>query len=166
MFGYFVSQWLQFGDYEGSWINNPWLWVSIWIGVTILAVIIELVTDDLTSIWFAIGAFVSLIISIFTNNYIVQIAVFILLSVLLMLFIKPLLANRYGKRDTIPTNADRVIGKVGKCTQHIDRENYGEVKVDGKIWTAAAYEDETIEVDDEVEILGIDGVKLIVRRSK
>ena len=157
---------VNFSNYEGSLINNPWLWVSIWIGITVLAVIVELITDDLTSIWFAVGAFVSLIISIFSNNYIVQIAVFILLSVLLMLFIKPLLAHKYGKRDKIPTNADRVIGKTARCIQHIDRENHGEVKIDGKVWTAAAFEDESIEVDDEVEILGIDGVKLIVRRIK
>jgi len=58
------------------------------------------------------------------------------------------------------TNLDRVIGTEGVVTEKITKHNPGEVKVDGKRWTAVA--DKTIQEGKIVQIIKIEGVKLIV----
>ena len=45
-------------------------------------------------------------------------------------------------------------------TKEISKNNPGEVKVDGKYWTAMS--DKKIKVDSTVKVLEIDGVKLKV----
>ena len=51
---------------------------------------------------------------------------------------------------------------TGIVTEKIDGE-YGEVKVDGKKWTA--YSDEKIDVHEKVKVLQINGVKLKVKKE-
>ena len=59
------------------------------------------------------------------------------------------------------TNLDRVVGMNGIVTQDIDKLKPGEVKVDGKMWTAIS--DKEIKKGKVVEILKIEGVKLKVK---
>ena len=62
------------------------------------------------------------------------------------------------------TNLDRVIGKVGIVTEEIDKLEPGEVKVDGKKWSAIS--NKKISEGSKVEILSIDGVKLNVKEME
>lgn len=66
------------------------------------------------------------------------------------------------KNKNVETNLDRVVGMTGIVTEKIDGE-YGEVKVDGKKWTA--YSDEQIDVHEKVKVLQINGVKLKVKKE-
>ena len=66
------------------------------------------------------------------------------------------------KNKNVETNLDRVVGMTGIVTEKIDDE-YGEVKVDGKKWTA--YSDEKIDVHEKVKVLQINGVKLKVKKE-
>lgn len=137
--------------------------IYIWFAVIIIAAVIEASTMDLSSIWFSAGGLVSLIIAIFLPDLIwLQIVVFIVVSSLLLLEIRPLFKNTLMKND-IKTNADKLIGKIAICTKSFKVGERGEVKIDGKIWTAISNED--IRLDDKVEVLAIDGVKLVVRKS-
>jgi membrane protein implicated in regulation of membrane protease activity len=136
--------------------------ILIWFAVIILAGIIEASTMDLSSIWFSAGAFVSLILSIFLPEYyVLQIVVFLIVSVLLLLGLRPVFKN-YIRKNEIKTNADKLIGKVATCTKAIPEGERGEVKIDGKIWTAIA--NESIDINAKVEVLAIDGVKLVVKK--
>ncbi len=138
--------------------------ILIWFGLIILTGIIEASTMDLTSIWFAAGALIALIVAIFSpENYILQIVVFIIVSVLLLLGLRPIF-REYIRKNEIKTNADKLIGKTAICLKAIVDEGRGEVKIDGKIWTAIS--NENINVDDKVEVLAIDGVKLVVRKKQ
>lgn len=138
------------------------LMILIWFAIIILAGVIEASTMDLSSVWFSAGAFVALIIAIlFPEQYIVQIIVFLIVSLLLLLGLRPLF-KKYIRKNEIKTNADKLIGKVAICTKTIPDGERGEVKIDGKIWTAIA--NEAIEVNTRVEVLAIDGVKLVVKK--
>ena len=64
----------------------------------------------------------------------------------------------------VKTNLDRIIGMEGIVTEKITRSHPGEVKVDGKRWTAIA--DKTIDVDSIVKILEINSTKLKVERME
>lgn len=134
----------------------------VWFGIIILAAVIEAATMDLSSIWFSVGALFALIVAIFTSLIFVQFIVFIVASVVLLLSLRPIFKEHMRKNE-IKTNADALVGKVAVCLKEIKSGNRGEVKIEGKIWTAISNED--IAIDDKVTVLAIKGVKLVVRKN-
>ncbi len=134
-----------------------------WFIAFVILLIIELVTVNLVTIWFAIGAVAAIITTIFTDSVLIQSIVFVVVSVIALLITKPLI-KKFKKFEVEPTNSDRVIGKVGDVTKKIEKNKYGEVKVYGNTWTASSKE--VIEVGERVKVLSIDGVKLIVEKEK
>ena len=134
-----------------------------WFIAFVILLIIELVTVNLVTIWFAIGAVAAIITTIFTDSILIQSIVFVVVSVIALLITKPLIKKIKGFEVT-PTNSDRVIGKVGEVTQKIGRNKYGEVKVYGNTWTASSKQ--VINVGERVKVLSIDGVKLVVEKEK
>ena len=137
------------------------LW--IWLGIVICLALIEILTVNLTTIWFVASGLCSLVLSIFIDNYIIQFGVFVIGGVLLLIFTKSLLLKKLNIH-TVKTNLDRVIGMQGVVIKEITKNNTGQVKVDGKIWTAIS--NKNISKDSDVIIKRIDGVKLIVEEEK
>lgn len=138
--------------------------VFIWFGVFILAATIEAMTMDLSSIWFSAGAFISMLISIFLPDLIwLQVIVFIVGSIVLLLSLRPIF-KKYMTRNEIRTNASSLIGKEAICIKSILDNQWGEVKIEGKIWTAIS--NENIYENERVIVLAITGVKLQVRKKK
>jgi membrane protein implicated in regulation of membrane protease activity len=137
--------------------------VIIWFALIIFAGVIEASTMDLTSIWFSAGAFFALITAIFwQDNIVLQAIVFIVVSSLMLLGLRPLF-KKYIRKNEIKTNADKLIGKIAVCVKPILNGDRGEVKIDGKIWTAISNQD--VALDERVEVLAIDGVKLVVTKK-
>lgn len=137
--------------------------IIIWLVIFLVAGIVEVMTMDLSSIWFSAGSVFALIVAIFAEElYILQIIVFIVTSFILIFSVRPLFKRNMNKND-VKTNADSLIGKVAVCTKEIKSGDRGEVKIEGKIWTAISNED--IEVDEKVTVLAIKGVKLVVRKN-
>ena len=137
--------------------------IIIWFTVIILAALIEINTMDLASIWFSAGALIAFILALVGLNPFIQIAVFLVVSLLLLISIRPIVKN-YLKTNVISTNTDRLVGKVAVCTKDINVGERGEVKIDGKYWLAISSGEEDIIIDEKVEVLAIEGVKLIVDR--
>ena len=137
----------------------------VWIVAIVLAVILEAQTAALTAIWFVPGAVVSLILALCNVSWQIQVLVFALLSLVMLLFGLLFVRKRIKKMPHIPTNSDRIIGMEGKVTEEInDDAPTGEVKVDGKRWTARSADGSVIPVGEMVTILRIEGVKVIVER--
>lgn len=134
-----------------------------WFIAFVILLVIELVTVNLVTIWFAIGAVAAIITTIFTDSILIQCIVFTIVSVISLLITKPLI-KKFKKFEVEPTNSDRVIGKIGEVTQKIGRNKYGEVKVYGNTWTASSKD--VIDVGERVKVLSIDGVKLVVEKEK
>lgn len=135
--------------------------VYFWVSMIILLTIIEVCSVNLTTIWFVGSALIALIVSMFCESVFIQVCIFVILGVLLLITTKPLL-KRFIKVEKVKTNLDRVIGMKGIVTERIVPLKFGEVKVDGKKWTA--FSDEELNEDDVVKILSIDGVKLKVEK--
>lgn len=136
---------------------------SIWLGVFIALIFLELATINLVSIWFAIGALASFVASLYVVNVSIQIAIFVVVSTISLLLTKKF-ASKIRTRKPERTNLDRVIGEVGIVTADVSKLEPGEVKVDGKRWSAVA--NKNIKVGSRVKILSIDGVKLHVQELK
>ena len=138
------------------------MWM-IWLIIIFLLIIAEVSTINLVSIWFIASGIVSLIISIFYDNFYVQFAVFVILGIILLLTTRKFL-ERFIKPKKESTNLDRVIGMEALVTESIKKHVIGEVKVDGKRWSAIS--EEALSEGEEVIIEKIDGVKLIVRKKE
>lgn len=138
---------------------------TIWLIIFIILIFIELITVGLVSIWFAVGSLVSFIISYFTNSLFIQLSVFIAVSVLVLIFTRPLI-KKYFSKNIIKTNVNKLIGEIAIVLEDVTKTNMGKVKIDGQIWSALNSEKGKIKKDEEVEVLSIEGVKLIVRKKE
>ncbi len=137
---------------------------QIWLILAGLFIIGEMITIGFLVFWLAIGSLLAMVISLFAPDaLILQTAVFVISSSLLILFTKPLV-DKYITKKTIPTNVNTLIGKKAKVIVDINSlDCTGQVKVDGEIWSAKTNSEEIISKGSEVEILEIDGVKLLVQ---
>ena len=135
----------------------------IWFVAFLLLLIIEIATINLVTIWFAFGAIAVMITTMFTDSVIVQVAVFLVVSIISLILTKPVM-KAFRKTDIEPTNSDRVIGKSGEVIKKISNNEYGEVKVFGNVWTATSKQN--LSVGDKVKVISIEGVKLIVEKEE
>jgi membrane protein implicated in regulation of membrane protease activity len=137
--------------------------IFVWFAIILIAGVIEALTMDLSSVWFSVGAFFALIIAIFAKELIwLQFVVFVVFSIALLLGLRPIF-KRYIRKNEIKTNADSLVGKTAVCIKPIIDGERGEVKIEGKIWTAIA--NENISENEKVTVLAIKGVKLVVKKN-
>lgn len=137
----------------------------IWLVAMVALAVIEAATLGLTSIWFAFGSLIALLASVFGLPEWLQVALFVISSAALVLFVRPI-SQKYLKIGREKTNADRMVSMHGVVTQKIDNTTIGgQVKVNGQIWTAQSADDSVIEEGAEVKVKEIRGVKLIVEKN-
>jgi len=135
----------------------------IWLGVFIFSIVIELATMGLFTIWFAGGSLIALIVALLGAPMWLQITLFILISVVLLLFTRPIAMKYYNKGRT-KTNVDSLIGEVAVVTETIDNlEGKGAIRIKGLEWSAKSEQDGVkIFADTKVIIQKIEGVSAIV----
>lgn len=132
----------------------------VWLIIVLLLTVIEVFTAGLTTIWFVASGLLSLVLALFFDNILLEMAVFVLGGSILLITTRPILL-KYVKPTSVPLNYDRIIGMEGIALQDINKET-GEVKVDGKIWSA--YSKQKILKDEKVRILEIHSTKLEVEK--
>jgi membrane protein implicated in regulation of membrane protease activity len=137
-----------------------------WLIVLAVLIFIEIMTLGLTTIWFAGGALVAFVVSLFFDNLILELVLFLVVSMALLYFTRPLVLKYFNPKRT-KTNYEGVIGKDALVIITIDNMNaVGQVIVDGQEWSAKSLEGKIIEKGASVKIQGISGVKLIVTKNK
>lgn len=134
----------------------------VWIALIVLAIVAEAMTTSLVAIWFVPGALVSMILALADIHIYAQVITYVV-SALVLLIVFKLLSKKFGKKKSFtPTNSDRIVGGMGIVTEAIDNvAATGEVKIDGKRWTARSESGELIAEGNRVKVLRIEGVKLI-----
>ncbi len=137
----------------------------LWILTIIVSLVVEAGTYALVAIWFVPAAAVCIVLSVFDLSIAVQVVTFFVLSLICILFFRKHVEKAL-KKKAVPTNADAVIGKIGIVTEDIDNINFkGQVKVGGQVWTARTNDSSLLEKGETVEVLAIEGVKLIVNKK-
>ena len=135
----------------------------IWAVLIVAFAVLEGITTQLVSIWFVLGAIAALIAQLCGASITVQVIVFIGVSVVALLITRPIVKKKLNVQIE-KTNADRCIGKEGVVTETIDNLTpSGQVKTDGKVWTARSADGSVIPEGTIVTVEKIDGVKLIVK---
>lgn len=136
----------------------------LWFVLFLVLLMVEVITVTLTCIWFAVGALVALILALFDVPILIQFIVFAIVSIVLMIFTKPVLARKLlANREK--TNYESVIGQSAKVTEEINNmDNKGTVMLNGLEWSARSVDDRVIGIDTIVEVVKVEGVKVIVKK--
>ncbi len=137
-----------------------------WLVLMLIFFVFEAATVALLSVWFAVGALCAAIAAAFGASFTVQIIVFVVFSVAFFA-----LGLRFkdriwiARKSKTATNADRLIGMEAVVLVRIDQiDGHGQVKVDGKIWSARSADDSAIAEGELVRVKSIAGAKLVVER--
>ena len=135
----------------------------VWIVVSVVAIAIELLTPTaLVSVWIAFGGIVGFLLNLLEFTPKAQFIGFALVSIISMLVIRPM-ATRYLRGNVVATNADRYIGEIAIVTKKISAHEWGQVKVSGMQWHAITVDHSTVDIDEKVKVIAIEGAKLIVK---
>ncbi len=136
-------------------------WI-FWLVLVIILSFVEVATVNLVSIWFVASGIVAMILSFFIEDIAIVSTIFAILGIVLLIITRPIV-NKLKSKDNVKTNLDRIIGEDAIVTQDIMKNEVGEVKVDGKRWSAIS-KNKCLK-GDIVKILRIDGVKLVVEKE-
>lgn len=139
----------------------------LWVILIVAFVVLEAVTVQLVSIWFAIGCLAGVIANLCGATPVVQVVVVLAVSLVCLIATKPLLKKVIKKEHMQPTNADRLIGKKAVVTSTVDNlHETGNVKIGDVEWNVRSADGSVIEAGCTVEIVKIKGAKLIVAQVK
>lgn len=136
----------------------------VWLAAIIFTSICEIATAQLVSIWFVLGSVAALITSLFTDDILTQVLVFLAVTFVTLIATRPLV-KKLKNVKVVETNSGRCIGKFANVTVEINNTaGQGQVNVEGAIWSARSKDDSVIAEGTQVKILSIEGVKLIVEQ--
>lgn len=139
----------------------------IWLGVTIVAVIVELGTHDLSSIWFAGGGFVAMLMSISDKvPWWASLLVFLAISLALLLSLRKVTKKYLNKNSEGNTNLELLVGKEVHVIEPGDFDTLATVKINDLTWNAKTETGDTLLVGELVRVKAVQGNKLIVEKIK
>ena len=134
----------------------------VWTVAIVVFAVFEGITAQLVSIWFVAGSVAALIATACGAALWLQIVLFFGVSLIVLAFVRPMIKKQLKGRVQ-KMNADRCIGQEGVVLEDIDNLlPTGQVRADGKVWTARSSDGRKIPKDSLVTVERIDGVKLIV----
>lgn len=135
-------------------------WFVLFIGLLLF----EVVTFGLYTVWFAIGALAATGISMGGGPIWLQFVVFFVLSLLLLLAVRPF-ATKYFNISRTKTNVENMIGKMVMVTKEIDNwKSQGEVTYEGMPWSARSTDGTVISEGSQARIEAVEGVKVLVKK--
>jgi membrane protein implicated in regulation of membrane protease activity len=139
------------------------LWQA-WALVSLICLILELTNGDLYILCFALGAIGGAVASLFTESLVTQIIVFAVCTLLSVFFIRPVALRWLHKgEDERLSNADALIGRVGRVSQKIEAGGYGRVAIDGDDWKAESVDGSAIAEGEKVTVAGRESIILQVK---
>ncbi len=138
-------------------------WLAIlWLVLMVAFILIEVSTVSMVSTWFAAGALAALIASLFNAPLWLQLVLFAVVSVVMLLALRPL-AKKYFTPRLTKTNIDAVVGSEGLVTERIDNvTSSGRVKLGHMEWSARSSSGEILEEGIRIRVDRIEGVKVFV----
>ena len=140
-------------------------WGWMWLVVLLLALTLEAATDQLVSIWFVPASIIAIVLDFFAVPIIWQVLAFLLVAAIGILLARRLVLNMKRGENT-KTDLDTIVGEKCIVTERIDTfAGCGQAKVKGQVWSALGLDSEDVFEQGEIlQIVGIEGVKLICKR--
>ncbi|SFR84341.1 NfeD family protein [Anaeromicropila populeti] len=142
------------------------MYLYIWLIALAVFIIVEIATLGLATVWFACGALAAVVVTLLGGNIYVQLMVFIVVSLASLLTVRPYVARKFNLKRT-KTNVMSLIGQDAKVTEDIDNfAEKGAAMINGLEWTARSETNQVISTGSKVEVVKVEGVKLIVKVKK
>ncbi len=147
-------------------MENYMVW--LWLAVTVIAAIIELATPQLISIWFSVAGVVGIAFSFIPNlPWWGEVIIFAIISVVLLFTLRPLIKKRLkARKPDDDTNLDRIIGSKVRMISQADFDNLGTAKVGDVVWHVKSQDGSDLPTDEIVEIVSVEGNKLIAKHCE
>ena len=139
------------------------LTLLLWGILIVVSIVIELITDELTIIWGTVGAIFALISAALKAPIWLQLIIFFVFTILFILIFKPII-EKNRKRETVHTNADRIIGMVAVVTESFKEQEVGKVLVNNQTWRAIGTTNDEFFEGEKVQVEGLSGTKVIVSK--
>jgi membrane protein implicated in regulation of membrane protease activity len=124
----------------------------------------EALTGDLFLLMLSGGALAAVASNLIFDNYVIDGAVFLVVSILLLALVRPVLRRRFAASPGVPDRPQALEGKSALVLDRVGRHE-GQVKLDGEVWTARPFNDNDVyEPGDHVTVVRIDGATAVVQR--
>ncbi|WP_428768947.1 NfeD family protein [Treponema sp. HNW] len=136
----------------------PW----VWIAVAVICFAAEALTMQLTTIWFALAALITVFVSLLPIPPVLQVFLFLIIACTLLILTRPFVKKKLEARK-IKTNADSLIGQKALVLKDIGEFEKGEIKIEGKVWTAKTADGTLLAAGNKCIIEKIEGVTCIVK---
>jgi len=134
-----------------------------WLMIALVALIAEISSvGSLVSIWFAVGALLAFVAATLGLGWPVEIIFFIFGTIISIIGLRPFVL-KFIKPSTTNTNVDRLIGKKTKIIEAVRPDQWGAIVLNGIRYSVKDIEDNPLEVNTEVEVVALDGAKLVVQ---
>lgn len=141
------------------------LWLA-WLLVSLVCLILELTNGDFFILCFAVGGLAASIASAITDSLTIQIIVFAIGSLLSIFYVRPVALRWFHKgEDKRASNADALIGRIGRVTEAIESNGYGRVQIDGDSWKAKTANGTALESGAEARVLRLDSIIVTVEKA-
>jgi len=136
---------------------------QVWVVVAVALMTLEVLTPGFVIACFGIGGLFGMLAALTDFGIVGQGSSFVVGTLVAFIGIRPfVLKFLYRSSDHIPTNVDALAGRTGLVIQAIRRANPGRVKVGGEDWMAVTQDDLEIERGVKVEIIRVEGAKVLV----
>ena len=132
--------------------------------IAAIAIIIDIATSNFLFAWFTIGAIAAMIADLFGISFGVQVIIFLVINLITVSLGYPWAKKKFKKSvKRTPLMEETYIGRVMKAEEDIIEK--AKVKVDGIYWTVLN-KGEEIKRGENFEIIGIEGIKLIIKKEE
>ena len=135
----------------------------LWILATIVFVVLEIFVPSFVMMSIATGCFLAFLGALFQAPTAFQLFLFIVGTLAGFLAVKPLMIKYAYNRKSVETNANGLIGRIGKVIEEIDPDkNTGCVAIDGDQWKAEPVGENIIPVNTKVKVTQVNSIVLTV----
>ena len=141
-------------------MNTPFIW---YIVIFVSALFEAATAGTLVCIWFAVGGLAALLAQIIGCTPLMQWIIFLAVSILAILLIKPT-AKNFLIKNPEATNSDKLIGSIQVLTEDITMSKWGKIKINDVEWSVVSENKEEIPKGSKVRVIAISGIKLIVEK--
>lgn len=137
------------------------LWIA-WLIAAVALGVAELATTSLAFGFVAVGALAASVTAAVGVGAVVQVVVFVAVSLASLVLVRPLAVRRLKRRPTLRTGAAALVGHTGYVLEDVT-PLAGRVRIDGQEWTARPYDEvSVIPAGSNVDVLQIKGATALV----
>lgn len=135
----------------------------LWVAAAVVLGILEVVSVSLVLVMFAGGSLAAALVSLFNVPWWGQFITAAVVSVILLVFLRPWLLRQMRKRGPVEeTNVSALVGHEAIVVSEVGSD-YGRVKLSGEVWSARSASGAVVAVGARVKVTAIDGATAVVQ---